>query len=112
MEANQPPLPARDLSIDILRGFAVLFMIVTHSIVLFYSGTARLLDFWVWWGATICYSSFLFAFSAVYGMKLSNGNIDPLKHLKRATILFIGYYLLAMWAYAWLEKTISITAIK
>ncbi len=85
----------RDNSLDFLRGTAILFMIITHVNAIFYTGKAAWLDTFTWWGATICFTVFLFCSGAVYGLKLFDKNIDRKILLKRAMGLLVAYFVAA-----------------
>ncbi|HLD96614.1 MAG TPA: heparan-alpha-glucosaminide N-acetyltransferase domain-containing protein [Patescibacteria group bacterium] len=91
MEDKSETKPIRDLSIDFLKGTAVLFMIVTHVNAFFYDGRLPWLNFWTWWGATICFISFVFAYGLGYGTRLARGPLDRKSTLKRLFTLLTGY---------------------
>jgi hypothetical protein len=71
-------------------------MVVTHVGALFYPGANRFLDAGIWWGATVCFTVFLFCSAAVYADKLRRGNLDVGRTLRRVGILFAGFYLSAL----------------
>ncbi|OGC62740.1 hypothetical protein A2890_02445 [candidate division WWE3 bacterium RIFCSPLOWO2_01_FULL_53_14] len=91
--------PVRDLSIDFLKGTAVIFMIVTHVNAFFYGGRLPLINFWTWWGATICFVTFVFAYGLGYGIRLTRGPLDRRDTLKRLAVLLGGYLVVASWIY-------------
>ncbi|MBN2100380.1 acyltransferase family protein [Candidatus Dojkabacteria bacterium] len=82
----------RDYSLDFLRGMAVVFMVLTHVNAVLYKGYSTLFSTITWWGATICYTTFLFVFGAVYGIKIQKEKMDRIRMLKRATIFLIIYF--------------------
>lgn len=86
----------RELSLDFLRGLAVIFMIITHVNAVFYTGKTVWLDTFTWWGATACFTIFLFCSGAVYGGKLFEGSLDWRRMLKRAAGLLGVYFLAAL----------------
>lgn len=86
----------RDVSLDFLRGSAIFFMVFTHVNAVFYSGNSPWLDFFTWWGATICFTVFLFVSGAVYGIKFRAGKPETNKLLKRAGLFLLIYYLLVL----------------
>ncbi|MCA9397283.1 DUF1624 domain-containing protein [candidate division WWE3 bacterium] len=100
----------RDYSLDFLRGLAVIFMIITHVIAIFYTGNNNIIDWFEWWGATICFTTFLFVFSVLYGLKLSKDTIDTTKQVKRFVTILISYYAIALWV-SLFYKDYSITNI-
>ncbi len=83
--------PPRDQTIDTLRGSAILFMIITHAIDLFYTGNSAFWNWWVWWGATVCFTIFLFVFAVLYGKKIMRNTIHTAKETRRIGILLAGY---------------------
>lgn len=87
--------PGRDHSIDFLRGSAVLFMIITHVNSFFYGKTGTWLDWLTWWGATICFTVFLFVSGSVSGMTIKKGTMTFLRAFKRSFHLLGVYYLIA-----------------
>lgn len=89
----------RDRSLDFLRGTAILFMISTHAIGTFYSGQNPIIEWISWWGGTVCFTIFLFVFGAVYGLKLYKGVLDTRHEMRRAFLMLLGYYVLALWVY-------------
>ena len=96
----------RDYSLDFLRGLAVIFMVITHVFALFYKGPNPIMDWFIWWGATVCFTTFLFIFSVLYGLKLSKGGLDVKKELKRFGVILAGYYLIGFWvSLFWGEQT-------
>ena len=95
MEKKPESKPARDLSIDFLKGTAVIFMILTHVNAFFYSGRLPGLNFWTWWGATICFVTFVFAYGLGYGTRLTQGPLDRKNTLKRLFTLLAGYFAVA-----------------
>ncbi len=74
-------------------------MIITHVNAFFYNSQAAWLNTLTWWGATICFVTFVFSYGIGYGRKLSNGGIDKRKTVKRLAALALGYYLVAGWTY-------------
>ncbi len=87
--------PKRDLTLDYLRGIAVLLMIITHTNGLFYIGTSGIFEWFTWWGASICFTTFLFVSACTTGIKIGSGGIDKKKIGKRLLDLLITYYITA-----------------
>lgn len=101
----------RDYSIDILRGSAIIFMIITHVNALFSASTEPFLNTLTFWGATVCFSIFLFCFAYIYGMKISQGNFYPTLTVKKTIKLIGAYYLTAISAQFFLTKALSLKTI-
>ena len=101
----------RDTSLDFLRGNAIFFMILTHVIVLHYQGDNPTIQFFSWWGGTVCFTIFLFVFSAVIGLKLAAGKFNVWRELLRSLILLIGYYVVAIWVYFFNEGHVDSATI-
>lgn len=90
------PVEERSAKIDFLRGSAVLFMLITHINVVFVKEYSLVLDKLTWWGATVCFSIFLFCFAYIYGLKLSdNKKLNTAKQVKRIFLLLGMYYVAA-----------------
>jgi hypothetical protein len=85
----------RDLTIDFLRGTAVLLMIITHVNGLFDGSHIFILDRFTFTGATVCFTTFLFCSSVIYGLKLSKGSISKDSLLRRVGKILLVYYILA-----------------
>jgi len=99
VEKTTDSKPIRDLSLDLLKGTAVFFMIVTHVNAFFYNAQAAWLNFFTWWGATICFVTFVFAYGWGYGIKFSKGPLDKWPTFKRVLGILLGYYLVSGWIY-------------
>lgn len=99
LKLGSNPKPARDLSLDFLKGTAIIFMIVTHVNAFFYDGRLPWLNFWTWWGATICFVTFVFAYGVGYGNRLTRGPLDRKDTLRRLFTLLAGYLGVAAWVY-------------
>ncbi|MCA9392307.1 hypothetical protein KC614_03835 [candidate division WWE3 bacterium] len=95
------PKTSRDETLDFLRGSAVLFMIVCHAFVLLYSGKLLVMDLLVFWGATVCFTIFLFVFSVIYARKINNGRLQLSKELRRVLTFIVGYFIVAFWVVFW-----------
>lgn len=93
------PKTTRDLSLDFLKGTAVIFMIATHVNAFFYDGRLPLLNFWTWWGATICFVTFVLTYGIGYGNRLARGPLNRRDSLKRLATLLAGYWVVAAWVY-------------
>lgn len=87
--------PSRDISLDLLRGVAVILMIITHVNGLLYSGDSGFVDFFTYWGATLCFSIFIFVSGAVYGIKIYKDKLSNKKLLKRMLVILGFYYIAA-----------------
>ncbi len=85
----------RDTSLDFLRGLAVVLMVITHVGGKFYDGQGGFLDTFVFWGATVCFTTFLFVSSSVTGIKIALEKIDKKKILIRFGKLLLIYYITA-----------------
>ncbi|NTV31491.1 acyltransferase [candidate division WWE3 bacterium] len=99
MKQSKPIKRFRQPALDFLRGCAIFFMICTHVIVLHYQGTNPIIHFFSWWGGTVCFTIFLFVFSAVYGMKIAQQKVNLRKEIKRLLLMLVGYYLIAAWVH-------------
>lgn len=99
---------SRDYSIDILRGSAIIFMIITHVNALFLQGKPQPLDTLTFWGATVCFTIFLFCFGYVYGNKISQNKFHPMLALIKALQILLAYYVSAYAAQIFLNKGITI----
>lgn len=84
--------PARDHSLDFLRGSAVLFMVIAHVNAVFYDKPGTILDTGTWWGATVCFTIFLFVSASVTGIQIKLDKFLPQKVLKRSFSLLIVYF--------------------
>lgn len=93
--------PVRDNRLDFIRGSAVIFMIVCHSLVFLYQGPSPVIEFLVYWGATVCFTMFLLVFGVLYGMKYAKNSLNVNKELKRALTFFVGYLGMGIWVYFW-----------
>lgn len=82
----------RDPSLDLVRGVAVSLMILTHVSGLFYGGSTGIIDFFTWWGATVCFTMFLFVSASTVGIKIQLGKVDKKRILKRFFSLMLIYY--------------------
>jgi hypothetical protein len=85
----------RDHSLDFLRGSAVFLMIVTHVNAFFYGETGTWLDAVTWWGATVCFTVFLFVSGAISGMTIKKGTMTRFRAFMRGFSLLGVYYILA-----------------
>jgi peptidoglycan/LPS O-acetylase OafA/YrhL len=86
----------RDYSLDFLRGLAVFFMIVTHVNTVFFAAGEGVLDVFTWWGATVCFTTFLFVSGAVSGILLKKGKLRAKRLMSRGVKLLGIYYLVAL----------------
>ncbi|OGH87629.1 MAG: hypothetical protein A3J93_03865 [Candidatus Magasanikbacteria bacterium RIFOXYC2_FULL_42_28] len=99
----------RYLEIDFLRGSAVFLMLVAHINFVFTKNYNFILDTLTWFGATICFSVFIFCFAFSYGLKLSdNKKLNLKKETKRFFRLLFVYYGSAFCAQYFIFSNISI----
>lgn len=104
----QPETPkSRDFSIDILRGSAIILMLITHINVFFGADQKSFWDFFTYWGATLCFSVFLYCFSYVHGLKLTYERFKIKKTVIRIISLLLVYYFTAISAYFFTNKSIT-----
>lgn len=95
----------RELSVDILRGWAIIFMIVGHSIFFRYGLQNGFLNLVLNFGNVFCYITFLFTFGVGLYHSIINPTLDPPRHtkiLKRIIALWLMYYAVAtvsLWSY-------------
>lgn len=82
--------------LDFIRGLAVVFMIITHVSAIFWDGGEGFVETLTWWGAAVCFTTFLFVSSVIYGIKLSAGSLKFNKELRRSLGILGGYYLVAV----------------
>lgn len=82
----------RNMSLDFLRGTAVIFMMITHVNALFYSGVSPFLDFFIWWGATVCFTIFLFVSGSVTGIGIALDKIRRIRIIQRVVYFLVVYY--------------------
>jgi peptidoglycan/LPS O-acetylase OafA/YrhL len=85
----------RDHSLDVLRGMAVLFMVIAHVNAVFYRQPGTILDTFTWWGVTICFSVFLFVSASVFGLKAAKKKMSVERTLFRSATLLLVYYAMA-----------------
>ncbi len=103
------PTEERFAKIDFLRGSAIFFMLTAHINVVFVKEYNFILDRLIWWGTTVSFSTFLFCFAYIYGLKLSdNKKINLKKQVKRMLLLLFIYYVAAYLSYYFLFNGISI----
>lgn len=86
----------RDYSLDFLRGSAVFFMVITHVGGLFYFDKGTILDGLIWWGATVCFTIFLFVSAAVTGLLAKKDRLDSKKLLSRALYFLVMYFVVGI----------------
>jgi peptidoglycan/LPS O-acetylase OafA/YrhL len=86
----------RDYSLDFLRGSAVLFMVITHVGGLFYFDKGTILDGMIWWGATVCFTIFLFVSAAVTGLLARKDKLSSNKLLSRAIYFLLMYFIVGI----------------
>lgn len=104
------PVEERSAKIDFLRGSAVLFMLITHINVVFAQEYSLVLDKLTWWGATVCFSIFLFCFAYIYGLKLTeNKKLNVEKQVKRIFLLLFIYYVAAFFGHYLLFNSVSMS---
>lgn len=102
---ENPSRAKRDLSLDFLKGSAVLFMILTHVNAFFYNGTSSWMNFWTWWGASMAFVTFVFAYGVGYRKHIEKKSLDRPQILRRLGLLAIGYFLTAIWVdWIWFDK--------
>lgn len=89
----------RELTLDILRGVAVILMIVAHAVVFFHDRSNSFLNFLTSSGDTLAFTTFLFVSGAVGYLTVSNKKKAVFeqreKQLRRVFNFLFGYYLLA-----------------
>ncbi|MBT3817458.1 MAG: DUF1624 domain-containing protein [Candidatus Magasanikbacteria bacterium] len=85
-------------ALDFLRGSAVFFMLITHINAVFLKDYNLFLDKLTWFGATICFSTFLFCFAFIYGLKISKHTLNKKRQIKRALQILVIYYISAFFA--------------
>jgi peptidoglycan/LPS O-acetylase OafA/YrhL len=86
----------RDGSLDFLRGSAVFLMVITHINGVFLADTSHWLDGLTWWGATICFTVFLFVSGAVSGILLFNDKLRKRSLFRRSLQLLMVYLILGL----------------
>jgi hypothetical protein len=79
-------------------------MIVTHVFSLFYSGNSFFWEWWIWWGATVCFTIFLFVFASLYGKKISSNSLQPVKEILRMGWLLLSYFLIGLYVQLFLSN--------
>ncbi len=94
-------IDTRENIFDILRGFAVVFMITSHIISFFYSGDSNILRSIQWFGDTVSFSIFLFVSAAVSHISYvqitdQEWKLKQKKFLKRLLVLVSGYILVGI----------------
>lgn len=116
---KRPLTQQRDTSLDFLRGLVVILMIITHVGGKFYNGQGGFLDTFVFWGATVCFTTFLFVSSSVTGIKIAQEKIDKKKILFRFGKLLLIYYITAFCLHFiekgfgdWLNQSIKIFTLQ
>jgi len=93
------PLKQRFEDIDLLKGFSIILMSFVHVNSLLFIKPFGILDDITFIGSTVCFITFLFAFSFLQGKKLLVGKIDSLsKILKKITVLYIWYFVLGIFS--------------
>ncbi|MBD3311575.1 MAG: acyltransferase family protein [Candidatus Magasanikbacteria bacterium] len=98
----------RFYEIDFLRGSAIFFMIITHVNAVFQSEYDLVLDKLTWWGATVCFTVFLFCFAFIYGLKLMRQKkLKIYREIKRFLILLAVYLTSAAIAHFFLQRSID-----
>lgn len=118
---TQQTVNMREHSLDIMRGIAVIVMIIAHCIAFFKSGTNEALESIMKFGDAIAFVVFLTVFSGVffiyYRHKRSDWGRTKPKMLKRIIQLILAYYLCAFVSYlghynfsdnTWIKEVISI----
>jgi uncharacterized membrane protein/predicted deacetylase len=91
----------REVSLDILRGIAVLLMVFAHTIAFVYTGENSILNSFQKFGNTVCFTIFLLvsgASSYLAYIKVTNAKWKQKKKvlIKRLMKLLLGYYLVAL----------------
>jgi hypothetical protein len=86
----------RAFELDFLRGTGVFFMIITHVNSVFFKGNWSILEFFTWWGATVCFTIFLFVSGAISSILIFKNKIKLKKALKRSVKIMLIYYLLSL----------------
>jgi len=84
-------------------------MILTHVLAFFYDRSYAWLTFFIGWGATICYVTFVFAYGIGYGKRLLKGLLNPGETIRRLAVLLLGYYFIASWVYSiWADRILNL----
>jgi hypothetical protein len=86
----------RNLTIDILRGSAVLLMLLTHTNGRLSNSSDQFIELITHIGATVCFTIFIFCFGYIHGIKLKNISINRSSQIKRGIELLTIYYLVAV----------------
>lgn len=90
----------RDVSLDFLRGIAVFFMLLAHSVFFLYAGENSLLHLLKLVGDTFCFTVFLFVSGTVtylaYLEKKGQWENSKGRLLRRSLVILAGYYLVAI----------------
>lgn len=95
----------RDISIDLLRGWAILLMIISHSVFFRYNGTSEILNIIVNYANIFCYIAFLFSFGIglYYSVIVPKWDMARKKRLQKRIMWIVGSYFLiaivSMWSY-------------
>ncbi|MBU0660783.1 hypothetical protein KKG22_01230 [Patescibacteria group bacterium] len=94
--------------LDFLRGVAIFFMLVTHINAVFITKGNYALDKLSWFGATCCFSAFLFCFAFIYGKQITANKWDTKKQWKRFGQIILVYYISALLAAFFLYPPLSL----
>lgn len=95
----------RTSSIDMLRGFGIILMLITHINGMFLLGNQKPLDYITYAGATVCFSIFLFCFGYGYGHKLGSKQEQSFPKAFYRIILLYFVYLLSAIIISFLQKS-------
>jgi len=67
-------------------------MVITHVNGLFYAGGSPVLDFFTWWGATVCFTIFLFVSGSVTGIGIELNKVSRAGMIRRIIRILLIYY--------------------
>lgn len=101
----------RNLTIDILRGSAVLFMILTHINGRLSNSSDPFIALITHIGGTVCFTIFIFCFGYIHGLKIKNDNVNSIDFIKRGLELLFIYFFTAIIAELFISSNLSIEKI-
>jgi hypothetical protein len=99
----------RNLTIDTLRAFAIILMLITHINGLLSNSTNSFISLLTHIGATVSYIAFLFCFAYIQGIQLNQKKVSATKSIKKGLILLFWYYVTAVLAQYLLTQTLTFT---
>lgn len=93
------PLKQRFEDIDLLKGLAIILMSFVHVNSLLFVKPFGVLDHLTFIGSTVCFVTFLFAFSFLQGKKLLEGKIDSWRKIfTKISLLYLWYIVLGIFS--------------